>query len=260
MRNLLIVFLALAGLCAAFAQETSTRQARTPETQATSPSATPRRAAAQRRSPATPAPVAASPTPEPRKPSLLRRMFGRRLIPAPTPEKPAATPRTSRTRKPTSTPVVAKPDRTKLASPKPRPRTRRPKAPAPEVEATTDATPANPPTDSSASVTPAPTPTPRKTSKIKEKPPAVAADIPEGTDPETAEKAKYDQAKARAAEDASVQELKRKADEASNEEEGRKASRAYNKALFNKMRRLDGSLKERIDLMEAAMMKRLGEE
>ena len=83
---------------------------------------------------------------------------------------------------------------------------------------------------------------------------------PEGNDPEAAEKLKYDQAKATAMEDPEVQELKQKADAAGTEEEVRTALRAYNKALFRKMRRIDPELKDRIDGMEAGVMKRLGEQ
>jgi hypothetical protein len=110
---------------------------------------------------------------------------------------------------------------------------------------------------------PTATPAPRKTSKTKEKTPAVAKagppEPPAGSDPEVIEKFKYDQAKAKALEDSEIQELKQKADNSTSDEESKKASRAYNKALFNKMRRIDSSLKDRIDRMEAAMMKRFQE-
>lgn len=76
-------------------------------------------------------------------------------------------------------------------------------------------------------------------------------------DSEAIEKAKYDLAKAEAVADPRIVELKEKADNAATDEEGRKALRAYNKALFQKMRSVDDSIKERIDSMEAAVMKRL---
>ncbi len=82
----------------------------------------------------------------------------------------------------------------------------------------------------------------------------------DGSDPETAEKLKYDQAKATANADAEIQELKKNADAAGNEEEVRKALRAYNKALFRKMRGIDPTIKDRIDGMEAGVMKRLGDQ
>ena len=59
--------------------------------------------------------------------------------------------------------------------------------------------------------------------------------------------------------DPKLQELKLKADTAATDEEARKALRTYNKALFQKMRDLDPSIKERIDKMEAAVLRRLAE-
>jgi hypothetical protein len=79
-------------------------------------------------------------------------------------------------------------------------------------------------------------------------------------DADAIEKAKYDEVKSRAAADEKVAALKQKAEAAPTEEEGRKDLRAYNKALFQKMRALDPSLKARIDRMEAAVLKQLGEE
>ena len=76
-------------------------------------------------------------------------------------------------------------------------------------------------------------------------------------DPETAERNRFDHAKARALEDPAVQELKAKADSAVTDEEGKKALRAYNKALFNKMRKIDDGLKDRIDIMESVILKHL---
>jgi hypothetical protein len=49
-----------------------------------------------------------------------------------------------------------------------------------------------------------------------------------------------------------------KADTAPTEEEARKALRAYNKSLFQKMRKIDPSIKERIDATEAVILKRIG--
>ena len=60
-------------------------------------------------------------------------------------------------------------------------------------------------------------------------------------------------------EDPHVKSLKAAADDATTDEASRKALRAYNQALFDKMRQLDGSLRERIDRMEAAILKRLGD-
>ena len=69
----------------------------------------------------------------------------------------------------------------------------------------------------------------------------------------------YDQAKAKAQEDSEIQKLKEMADNAVSDEEAKPALRAYNKALFGKMRRSDPSIKERIDRMEAAVLKQLEE-
>ena len=71
------------------------------------------------------------------------------------------------------------------------------------------------------------------------------------------EKYKYDMAKAKALTDPEVLKLKEKAESAVDEDEGHKAQRAYTKALFNKMRSIDGSIKERADRIEAGIMRRL---
>ena len=83
---------------------------------------------------------------------------------------------------------------------------------------------------------------------------------PEGADPEVKEKYHFEVAKIKASEDPQVQSLKAKADDAATDEESRKALRAYNKALFDKIRKIDSSVSERADRMEAAIMKRLGGE
>ncbi len=79
----------------------------------------------------------------------------------------------------------------------------------------------------------------------------------EGGDPEELEKKRYDQAKATAMEMPEILALKEKADNASTDEESRRALRSFNKALFNKMRQLDPTIKDRADRVEAALMKRL---
>lgn len=76
-------------------------------------------------------------------------------------------------------------------------------------------------------------------------------------DPEVREKALFDAAKAKASEDPEVVELKAKADGAVTDDDARSAQRAYNKALYAKMRELDGSISRRIKEMEAAVLKRL---
>jgi hypothetical protein len=73
------------------------------------------------------------------------------------------------------------------------------------------------------------------------------------------ERQKFAEAKRKALEDSTVQDLKLKADSAPNEDEARKALRSYNRALFQKMRGLDPSIKDRIDATEQAIIKRLGD-
>jgi hypothetical protein len=58
-----------------------------------------------------------------------------------------------------------------------------------------------------------------------------------------------------ASEDPKVKELREKADQAKNEDSGSKAMRAYLRALYGKMRALEPSLEERINLTEAAALK-----
>jgi len=70
------------------------------------------------------------------------------------------------------------------------------------------------------------------------------------------EQKRYDGAKAKAKEDNEVKRLKAKADGATSGEEARLTSIAYNRALFRKMRLLDRSIAERINLVEAAILKR----
>ena len=72
------------------------------------------------------------------------------------------------------------------------------------------------------------------------------------------ERAKYAHARSVAAEDEHVRDLKQKAESATSEDEGHKALRAYNRALFEKMRKLEPSITDRIDHMETAVLKRLG--
>ena len=105
--------------------------------------------------------------------------------------------------------------------------------------------------------TPAPLKHPPKGKKHAGSSTAAESSVP--VDPETAERNRFDQLKARVVEDPQVQELKAKADSAATEEEGKKALRAYYKALFGKMRRSDPDLKDRIDIMEKVILKRLDE-
>lgn len=73
---------------------------------------------------------------------------------------------------------------------------------------------------------------------------------------EAKEKARYREVRTTALEDPHVAELKEKSDSA-GDDKTHAASKAYYKALFGKMRKLDGSLKNRIDRMEAATYRRL---
>lgn len=74
---------------------------------------------------------------------------------------------------------------------------------------------------------------------------------------QTQERARYREIKAVALDDKEIKSLKEKADAATSDEDQRAASKAYYKALFNKMRTLDGSLSDYIDHMEKATYRRL---
>ena len=192
---------------------------------------------------ATPAPRSpkprATPAPKPRatpapKPKVTKKEPGAdaataEAMPPPKKEKPKKKPATAETE-----PVPAKSDAPESAQPAPE----KPPTPAPEPPAAG-----------------------KKPRKGKGTPTAAAKEgvgPPPDADPETKEKFRFDQAKAKAAEDPEVQELKAKADSAVSDEDTRSAQRAYNKALFSKMRKIDGTLDERINSMEAAILKRLG--
>lgn len=89
--------------------------------------------------------------------------------------------------------------------------------------------------------------------------PARKTPVPPTDDADTdaQEKYRFEVAKNKALEDAEVRKLKEKADGATSDDEEKKARRAYNKALFNKMRSIDGTIKDRADRIEAVIMKRL---
>jgi hypothetical protein len=74
---------------------------------------------------------------------------------------------------------------------------------------------------------------------------------------EAQEKARYRQVRAKALEDPNVLSLQDKADTAPNEDEQKAASKSYYKALFDKMREIEPSLKDRIDRTEAATLRRI---
>jgi antigen KI-67 len=226
----------------------------------------------RRRPAATPAPVTATPTPAPGAPKGTPRPKTRpKTTATPAPETGSATPAPT-TPKP-STPKPATPAPVKTEGPKPpEVKTESPKieiAPPPVKAKTEEPKPgATGPEKTTAKVASA-SPTPKKTGKGKEIPasapaatPAVkriAPPPPTGNDPEAQEKFRYEVAKTKALQDPEVSKLKEKADTATTEEEARKAQRAYNKALFNKMRGIDASIKDRVDSIEAVIMKRLDE-
>ena len=74
---------------------------------------------------------------------------------------------------------------------------------------------------------------------------------------EAQEKARYRSVKAKALEDPRIQQLHDRADNAATNAEEQTASTEYYRALFDKMREIEPSLKERIDRMEAATLRRL---
>lgn len=67
----------------------------------------------------------------------------------------------------------------------------------------------------------------------------------------------FTQARQQASEDAKVAELRIKADEAKSKDAANAATKAYLRSLYSKMRSIEPSLKDRIDLTEAAALKGL---
>ena len=210
--------------------------------------------------PATPAPAPTpKPTPRPHKPKPASTPApDTTTAPAATPSPKVAKPKTSAATKTPEKPAessnadqhpkvdAAKPETTVVE--KPVTKTPAPAA-VPRATPTPKATPAakaHTTTKGSVTVAPAATPTRRA-------PVAPSADA----DTDAQEKYRYELAKNKAIEDAEVKKLKEKADGATSDDEARKAQRAYNKALFNKMRSIDGTIKDRADRIEAAIMKRL---
>jgi len=244
---------------------------------------------------ASPAPLpsaeaAPTPTPKPRKTSFFGWLFGshrKQDEPVPTPN-PTPTPLAHKgAHKPSSTPVIvaahptatpklgkstpipkkpekpvrgAKPEGQPEATPKPEKPTATPKpAATPKPE---KAIPASKPENVSAAEPPTATPTGKKL-KGKTAPKVNAANAPAeptaDADAETKEKYHFDVAKSKALQDPEIAALKTKADEATTEEESKKALRSYNKALFEKIRRIDSSVSEYSEHLEAAILKRLSE-
>jgi len=226
----------------------------------------------------------AAPTPAPKR-SVLGRIFGPKATPTPAPEptpapvvkpkprpkpKPKAdteeTPDTNADKTPPKPkkPDGEKPDAEKPDSEKPKPADKpadekpsdKPAADKPAGETSAPAT------DKPAGETPNPEdqpPKPKggKAGKNAKNTPKAAkpADAPNLDDA-----TKYKNAHATALEDEKIKDLKTKADSAIDESEAHKASVAYNKALFHKIREIDGSIDGYVDKLEAAMMKRLDAE
>ena len=240
---------------------------------------------------ATPAPLPAAeaaPTPKPHKPSWFERLFGSRKrkptpTPAPTPTPPphkstrkhsgtpapslehlnvTGTETTPKPGKPTPTPKRtekpghgAKLENQLEATPKPENPSATPKVEKPKVDKAPPATPAPPSTAAPSRKPPKgkPTATPRTG------PGSSPAEPPADADPETKEKFQLELAKSKALGDPEIISLKAKADNATTDEESRKALRIYNKALFDKIRKIDPSVSERADRLEELILKRLNE-
>lgn len=190
-------------------------------------------------------------TPPPRKPSFFERLFGRRPRPTQAPATPT----------PTSKPRITKPTTTRRPVAR---TTSRPKSKPASTAADATGKPAATTTDATVEK-PAPKPAaPRTTTRQTTSKPAATAKVapppPGTTDLEELDKQKYDAARVKAMEDPEIQALKQKADEAVSDAEANQAQRAYNKALFAKMRKLDPLIKERIDRMESAVMKKLSDQ
>lgn len=215
--------------------------------------------------------VAPPPTPKPKKLNFFQRLFGTRKkkpTPTPAPEPtPSPTPRKTG-RKPSATlvpsvdqPEKPAPTKSGKSTPAPKPAkstsTQHLDMPVPATPTTTKK-PAKTDKPTTAPATPAPKSA--KTAPITStKPAKPLVEPPADADAEVKEKFRFDQARAKAGEDPQIKALKQKADEASTDDESRKALRAYNKALFEKIRKIDSSVSDRATRLEAAILKRLSE-
>lgn len=194
----------------------------TPAAMAVVPSPTPRRSA--RRTSNTPeAVVAVKPTPTPRAGSTTPK-------PSPTPRHTAKSETTPKSENPETTP--------------------KPESAKPEKVVSTTPAPA--------AVTP-PKATPSRKGKTKATPSASPEGAAAAEDADTKEQARFEAARTKALDDPHVKSLKDKADAASTEEESHTTLRAYNKALFEKIRKIDPSVSDYSDQLEKAILKRLGE-
>ncbi len=226
---------------------------------------------------ATPNPAAtSSPEPGRKSPGVLEILFGSRrkrpqgaTQPMPAPKVVASTPAPAMPQPeavPAPKPKIAKTKphgKTLAADATPHAKKHTPKAKPAEAEPEPALAKTEPPAAAPDKPEPPapPAPAPIKKGRKGKTAPVVAAheavEPPPDADPETKEKFRFDQAKAKASADPEVMELKAAADSAVSEEDTRSAQRAYNKALFGKMRKIDGTLDERINSMEAAILKKL---
>jgi len=219
------------------------------------------------------APPQPSAQPAAESPGILKKLFGSRRgrqVLFPPKDGPAPTPDTAPPSAPAAKAVAKKVPKTSVKTAKAKPR--KPAAaaegaePAPATVAAADTAPGVAPAvgdGADPAAAPAPAPVAPKTAKSRKgkTAPSTAAQAgvepPADADPDAKEKFLFDKVKAEAAADPEVTELKTKADSAVFDQEGKDAQRAYNKALYNKMRKIDGSLEERINAVETAILKRL---
>jgi hypothetical protein len=218
-----------------------------------------------------------APTPAPKR-SVLGRIFGSKPkpepTPAPTPAPVAVKPKPKARPKPKAAEVAEPnsetPDAEASKTPPPKkkpegetPDSEKPK-PAVKPEAETPAPPEKPATETPTAEKPpgdAPAtedqpPKPGKNSKASKN---AKNTPPKPAKPEVVldDATKYKNAHAAALADEKIKDLKAKADNAVDDAEAHKASVAYNKALYRKIREIDGSLEGYVDKLEQAMMKRL---
>ncbi|MEA3187208.1 MAG: hypothetical protein QOD99_1038 [Chthoniobacter sp.] len=135
--------------------------------------------------------------------------------------------------------------------------------PRSDVSPTPDATETPAPTAQKFRQSVAKPPVPPEPAGMNEPPPFVPTPTPapHSMEPKTIgggeqERARYQSAKAKALSDEGLKKLQEKADNAEGEAQ-QKATREYYQTLFNKMRKLEPTLKDRIDRTEAATMRRL---
>ncbi len=93
----------------------------------------------------------------------------------------------------------------------------------------------------------------------KEKPEAPLVETKTPAEEEAEETSHLQAAKAKALQDQRIQDLQSKAD-ATTGDEAKTATRRYYRALYEKMRQIDPSLKDRIDRTEEATLRRVEQE